>query len=92
MNSINGEAMYVIVLHEDVLAFGLTPEKANADFLRRYQCFDEFGDGPLSKTYPCSRALYRKLEKKGGDGLPYIQCEIDANGVAVPVKRTRGSR
>jgi hypothetical protein len=89
-DSINGEAMYVIVLHERVMAFGPTPEKANADFLRRYECCYE--EGPLSTTHPCSRALYRKLEKKARDGFPDIQCEIDASGVAVPVKTTRISR
>jgi hypothetical protein len=82
--------MYVIVLHERVMAFGPTPEKANVDFLRRYECCYE--EGPLSTTHPCSRALYRKLEKKARDGFPDIQCEIDASGVAVPVKTTRISR
>jgi hypothetical protein len=52
--------MYVVVESHSghVLAFGLTPKKADADFVRR----DVWYDGPPLETRRCSPALYRRLE------------------------------
>jgi hypothetical protein len=78
--------MYVIVESYSgrVFAFGLTPKKANADFVRR----DIWYDGPSLKTRRCSPALYRRLEAldRSGNMLLFF-CRISRKGIAVCPKR-----
>jgi hypothetical protein len=78
--------MYVVVERHSgrVLAFGLTPEKADADFVRR----DIWYDGPPLKTRRCSPALYRRLEAldRSGNMLLFF-CRISRKGIAVCPKR-----
>jgi hypothetical protein len=78
--------MYVIVLDKLIIAFGRTPEEADAYLNRPYLCVDEF-DSPLMETHPCSPELYRQLEEAEAVGAPFFfRCEIDSHGVAVPPK------
>jgi hypothetical protein len=78
--------MYVVVESHSgrVLAFGLTPKKADADFVRR----DVWYDGPPLKTRRCSPALYRRLEAldRSGNMLLFF-CRISRKGIAVCLKR-----
>ena len=73
--------MYVIVESESgrIFAFGATPKKANADFVRRYLSYN----GPWLDTRRCSSALYRQLEAKAEDGIILARCRINSKGVAV---------
>jgi hypothetical protein len=79
--------MYVIVesvSSPEVLGFGLTPEKALADFVRRKVCYD----GPPLKTRRCSPALYRRLEALDRSGSIFLfLCRINRKGIAVCRKR-----
>ena len=72
--------MYVIVESQSgyIFAFGATPKKARADFLRR----DIWIDGPPLETHRCSPALYRQLEAAADDGFS-ARCRINSKGVAV---------
>ena len=73
---------YVVVVGTDeVRAFGLTPQQAMGDFVRREMCYD----GPVAEIYPCSPELYRQLEATTSDGLLSIPCRIDGYGIAFPV-------
>lgn len=82
--------MYVVVESHSaqILAFGLTPKKANADFVRR----DIWYDGPPLKTRRCSPALYRRLEAldRSGNMLLFF-CRISRKGIAVCPKRMPGA-
>jgi hypothetical protein len=78
--------MYVVVESHSghVLAFGLTPKKADADFVRR----DIWYDGPPLKTRRCSPALYRRLEALDRSGSIFLFfCRINRKGIAVCPKR-----
>jgi hypothetical protein len=74
---------YVVVVDTDeVRAFGLTPQQAMGDFVRRELCYD----GPVAEIYPCSPELYRQLEVTTSNNLLSIPCRIDSYGIAFPVK------
>jgi hypothetical protein len=68
-----------------ILAFGLTPEKADADLIRRRICYD----GPPLEMYRSSPALYRIIKAKDKDRSILSQCRINNNGVAVLLRRIR---
>jgi hypothetical protein len=72
--------MYVVVEPHggSIFAFGATPEKADADFVRR----DIWYDGPPLGTYRCSPALYRQLKAAPDDNF-IARCRINNKGVAV---------
>jgi hypothetical protein len=72
--------MYVVVEPHggSIFAFGATPEKADADFVRR----DIWYDGPPLGTYRCSPALYRQLKAAPDDNF-IARCRINSKGVAV---------
>lgn len=75
--------MYVLVESGgQIFAFGLTPEKARDDFIRRKLWYD----GPPLQIRRCSPALYRHLENEGVRGLMSMRCRINTDGVAVCVK------
>ena len=79
--------MYVVVesTNGHVLAFGLTPDEANRDFLRR----DVWYDGPPLETRRCSPALYRRLKTaQERDKIFMFQCRINSDGIAVCAKAT----
>jgi hypothetical protein len=68
-----------------VLAFGLTREEADRDFLRR----DVWYDGPPLETRRCSPALYRRLKTaQERDKFFMFRCRINRDGIAVCSKAT----
>jgi len=71
--------MYVIVEPHGgwIFAFGATPKKANANFLRGLFSYD----GPSLDTRRCSPALYRQLEAAPDNFI--ARCRINSKGVAV---------
>jgi hypothetical protein len=73
--------MYVIAEQGGgmILAFGLTPEKARIDLIRRRICYD----GPPLETYPSSPALYRRAKADDKDRWFLSRCRINKKGVAV---------
>jgi hypothetical protein len=74
--------MYVIIESGSgrVFAFGLTPKKADTDFIRR----DIWYDGPPLETRPCSPALYRRLKALDrGNSIFLFHCRINREGIAV---------
>jgi hypothetical protein len=77
--------MYVIIQPDSgrILAFGATPKKAMADFVRR----DIWVDGPPLETHRCSPALYRLLKAKAKDVTTLARCKINSKGVAVRPNR-----
>jgi hypothetical protein len=90
--------MYVVVGRDNgwIFAFGATPEKASADYVRR----DIWYDGPPLGTYRCSPALYRQLKAAPDDNF-IARCRINSKGVAVlrsdrigvlPLGRPRATR
>ena len=70
--------MYVIVGDGHIFGFGLTPKKAMERFLDGV-----WYDGPPLDTRPCSPALYRLLQALDRKGMPFVDCRINRNGVAV---------
>jgi hypothetical protein len=72
--------MYVVVEPHGgwIFAFGATPEKADADYVRR----DIWYDGPSLDTRRCSPALYRQLKAAPDDNF-IARCRINSKGVAV---------
>jgi len=79
--------MYVIAEQGGgmILAFGLTPEKADKDFIRRRICYD----GPPLEMYRSSPALYRIVKAEDKDRSILSQCRISDSGVAVLLRRIR---
>jgi hypothetical protein len=79
--------MYVIVEPDGgrILAFGLTPEKARSDLIRRRICYD----GPPLETYPSSPALYRRVRADDKDRCFLSRCRINKHGVAVLPRGTK---
>jgi hypothetical protein len=75
-----GAVMYVVVEPHGgwIFAFGATPEKADADYVRR----DIWYDGPSLDTRRCSPALYRQLKAAPDDNF-IARCRINSKGVAV---------
>jgi hypothetical protein len=71
--------MYVIVGDGHIFGFGLTPEKAMEHFLDGLFSYD----GPPLDTRPCSPALYRLLQVLDRKDMPFPDCRINRNGVAV---------
>lgn len=74
--------MYVIVGDGHIFGFfgfGLTPEKAMDHFLDGLFSYD----GPRLNTRPCSPALYRRLQALDRKGMPFVDCRINREGVAV---------
>ena len=72
------QPMYVIVGDGHIFGFGLTPKKAMEHFLHGL-----WYDGPPPDTRPCSPALYRLLQALDRKGMPFVDCRINRNGVAV---------
>ena len=72
------QPMYVIVGDGHIFGFGLTPKKAMERFLDGV-----WYDGPPLDTRPCSPALYRLLQALDRKGMPFVDCRINRNGVAV---------
>jgi len=75
------QLMYVIVDSElgHVFGFGVTPKKAVEYFLHGLLSYD----GPPLDTRPCSPALYRRLRALDRKGMPFVDCRINRDGVAV---------
>ena len=73
--------MYVIVNSKSghIFGFGLTPKKAMDHFLRGLLSYD----GPSLDTRRCSPALYRRLQVLERNGMFFIDCRINREGVAV---------
>ena len=71
--------MYVIVGDGHIFGFGLTPDKAMEHFLDGLFSYD----GPRLDTRPCSPALYRRLQALDRKGMPFVDCRINRDGVAV---------
>jgi hypothetical protein len=76
--------MYVIVDDGHIFSFGLTPKKAMDHFLDGLLSYD----GPPLDTRPCSPALYRRLQALDRKGMPFVDCRINRDGVAVCRKDT----
>jgi hypothetical protein len=79
--------MYVIAEQGGgmILAFGLTPEKADADLIRRRICYD----GPPLEIYRSSPALYLTVRAEDKDRSILSQCRINNNGVAILLRRPK---
>jgi hypothetical protein len=79
--------MYVIAEQGGgmILAFGLTPEKADADLTRRRICYD----GPPLEIYRSSPALYLTVRAEDKDRSILSQCRINNNGVAILLRRPK---
>jgi hypothetical protein len=73
------QPMYVIVDDGHIFGFGLTPKKAMEHFLRGLLSYD----GPPLDTRPCSPALYRRLQVLDRKRMPFLDCRINRDGVAV---------
>jgi hypothetical protein len=66
----------------DILAFGLTPAKAEADLRRR----KIHSDGePDYEIYPCTPALYRRIKAEDKVSVYISRCRINKDGIAVRV-------
>src|SRR5262249_42331827 len=75
------QSMYVIVENElgHIFGFGLTQSEAMQT--SRASLFSYRAPPPHPRR--CSPALYRRLQALDRKGLPFVDCRINRNGVAV---------
>jgi hypothetical protein len=69
----------MIVGDGHIFGFGLTPEKAMEHFLDGLLSYD----GPPPRHAPLFAGLYRQLQALDRKGMPFVDCRINRNGVAV---------